>query len=129
MQAEQLQQVAREALEEIKAHDIVVLDTRKITSLFDYLIVASADSARQTKALARNVADRVREAGGTVVGLEGEQTGEWVLVDLGDLVVHIMQPAIRTYYNLEQLWGGEAPRRVTPLRPEPRPSESGSAPH
>jgi ribosome-associated protein len=129
MQAEQLQQVAREALEEIKAHDIVVLDTRKITSLFDYLIVASADSARQTKALARNVADRVREAGGTVVGLEGEQTGEWVLVDLGDLVVHIMQPAIRTYYNLEQLWGGEAPRRVTPLRSEPRPSESGSAPH
>lgn len=129
MQAEQLQQVAREALEEIKAHDIVVLDTRKITSLFDYLIVASADSARQTKALARNVADRVTEAGGTVVGMEGEQTGEWVLVDLGDLVVHIMQPAIRTYYNLEQLWGGEAPRRVTSLRPEPRPSESGSAPH
>jgi ribosome-associated protein len=129
MHAEQLREIAQQALEEIKAHDIVVLDTRKLTSLFDYMIVASAESARQTKALARNVAEKVKEAGGSVLGVEGEQTGEWVLVDLGDMVIHIMQPAIRSYYNLEQLWGGEAPRRVSPLRPEPLASETGSARH
>jgi len=129
MHAEQLREIAQHALEEIKAHDIVVLDTRKLTSLFDYIIVASAESARQTKALARNVAEKVKEAGGTVLGVEGEQTGEWVLVDLGDMVIHIMQPAIRSYYNLEQLWGGEAPRRVSPLRPEPLVSETRSARH
>ena len=129
MHAEQLRDIAQQALEEIKAHDIVVLDTRKLTSLFDYMIVASAESARQTKALARNVAEKVKAAGGSVLGVEGEQTGEWVLVDLGDMVIHIMQPAIRTYYNLEQLWGGEAPRRVSALRPDPHASESGSARH
>ena len=129
MHAEQLREIAQQALEDIKAHDIVVLDTRKLTAMFDYVIVASADSARQTKALARNLADKIKEAGGSVLGVEGEQTGEWVLVDLGDMVVHIMQPAIRTYYNLEQLWGGEAPRRVSALRPEPRASEPGTARH
>jgi len=129
MHAEQLREIAQQALEEIKAHDIVVLDTRKLTSLFDYMIVASAESARQTKALARNVAEKVKEAGGSVLGVEGEQTGEWVLVDLGDMVIHIMQPAIRSYYNLEQLWGGEAPRRVSSLRPEPLASETRSARH
>ena len=116
MQAEQIRQTAVEALEEIKARDIVVLDTRKLTAMFDYMIVASAESARQTKALARNVADKVKAAGGQVVSTEGEQTGEWVLVDLGSVIVHIMQPAIRDYYNLEQLWGGELPRRASPLR-------------
>ena len=129
MHADQLRQIAEQALEEIKAHDVIVLDTRKITSLFDYMIVASADSARQTKALARNIAEKVKEAGGSVLGVEGEQTGEWVLVDLGDVLVHIMQPAIRDYYNLEQLWGGDAARRVSPLRPAMRTGESGSAPH
>jgi ribosome-associated protein len=124
MQAEQLRQIAEQALDEIKAHDMIVLDTRRLTSMFDYMIVASADSARQTKALARNVAEKVKSAGGSVLGLEGDQTGEWVLVDLGDVVVHIMQPAIRDYYNLEQLWGGEAPRKVSPLRPQPRASGS-----
>jgi ribosome-associated protein len=129
MHAEELRQVAEQALEEIKAHDVIVLDTRKITSLFDCMIVASADSARQTKALARNIAEKVKQAGGSVLGVEGEGTGEWVLVDLGDVVVHIMQPAIRDYYNLEQLWGGEPPRKVSPRRPEPRASETGSARH
>jgi ribosome-associated protein len=127
MQAEQLRQIAEQALDEIKAHDVIVLDTRRLTSLFDYTIVASADSARQTRALARNLAEKVKAAGGSVLGLEGEQTGEWVLVDLGDVVVHIMQPAIREYYNLEQLWGGEAPRKVSPLRQQPR--ASGGVPH
>lgn len=116
MQAEQIRQTAVEALEEIKARDIIVLDTRKLTAMFDYMIVASAESARQTKALARNVADKIKAGGGQVVSTEGEQTGEWVLVDLGSVIVHIMQPAIRDYYNLEQLWGGELPRRASPLR-------------
>ena len=116
MQVEQIRQSAVEALEEIKARDIVVLDTRKLTSMFDYMIVASAESARQTKALARNVEDKIRSGGGKVLGTEGEQTGEWVLVDMGSVIVHIMQPAIREYYNLEQLWGGEVPRRASQMR-------------
>jgi ribosome-associated protein len=116
MQAEQIRQLAVEALEEIKARDVVVLDTRKLTSMFDYMIVASAESTRQTKALARNVEDKINSAGGKVLGVEGEQTGEWVLVDVGSVIIHIMQPAIREYYKLEQLWGGETPRRVPQLR-------------
>jgi ribosome-associated protein len=116
MEAEQLRQIAEQALEEIKARDVVTLDTRKFTALFDYMIVASADSARQTKALARNISEKIKEAGGNVLGVEGEQSGEWVLVDLGDVIVHIMQPAIRDYYNLEQLWGGDVPRRVSAIR-------------
>jgi ribosome-associated protein len=119
MQAEQIKQCAVEALEEIKAREITVLDTRKLTSMFDYMIVASAESTRQTKALARNVEDKIRSGGGKVLGSEGEQAGEWVLVDLGSVIIHIMQPAIRAYYNLEQLWGGEVPRRVSQLRSGP----------
>jgi ribosome-associated protein len=109
MHVEALKDAAIEALEQIKARDIVVLDVRKLTSLFDYMIVASADSTRQTKALANNVQDKLREAGGRVHGVEGEQSGEWVLVDLGEIIVHVMQPAVRAYYNLEQLWGGKPP--------------------
>ena len=105
MQIEEIRNIAVAALEEIKARDIAVLDVRKLTSLFDYLIVASGESARQTKALARNVHDKVKDAGGTVLGVEGEQSGEWVLVDLGGIVVHVMQPAVRDYYSLEQPWG------------------------
>jgi ribosome-associated protein len=92
------------ALEEKKAKDILALDVRNITSLFDYVVIASGDSNRQTKALARNVQDRLKELGAKVYGVEGEQTGEWVLVDFGDIVVHVMQPTIRQYYNLEELW-------------------------
>ncbi|MEB0001289.1 ribosome silencing factor, partial [Cryobacterium sp. RTS3] len=76
-----------------------------LTSLFDRVVIASGTSNRQTKALAASVRDKVKENGGTVVSMEGEGTGEWVLVDLGDLIVHIMQPAIRAYYRLEELWG------------------------
>jgi len=112
MQVEEIRNTALAALDEIKARDIVVLDVRKLTSLFDYMIVASGDSGRQNKALGRNVHDRVKAAGGDVVGIEGEQTGEWVLVDLGAVVVHVMQPAIRDYYSLEELWGGKPPART-----------------
>ena len=116
MQVEQISKFVVEALDEVKARDVVVLDTRKLTSMFDYMIVASAESTRQTKALARNVEEKIKTAGGKVLSTEGEQTGEWVLVDLGSVIVHIMQPAIRDYYNLEQLWGGEAQRKVSSLR-------------
>lgn len=92
------------ALEEKKAKDIVVLDVRKLTSLFDYVVIASGDSNRQTRALARNVQDELKGMGAHVYGVEGQQTGEWVLVDLGDIVVHVMQPTVRQYYNLEELW-------------------------
>ena len=92
------------ALEDIKAHDIQAIDVRRLTSIFDWIIVASADSARQTKALARNVRDRLKESGSAIVGTEGEDSGEWILVDAGDVVAHVMQPAVREYYNLEELW-------------------------
>ena len=93
------------ALEDIKAHDIVAIDVRKVTAIFDWIIVASADSARQGKALARHVRDSLKDAGSAVVGTEGEDGGEWILVDAGDVVAHVMQPAVRQYYNLEELWG------------------------
>jgi ribosome-associated protein len=93
------------ALEDIKAHDILAIDVRKVTPIFDWIVVASADSSRQTKALARHVQDTLRQAGSTVIGTEGEDSGEWVLVDFGDVVAHVMQPAVREYYNLEELWG------------------------
>jgi len=92
------------ALEEIKARDIEVLDVTKITTLFDRMIIASGDSTRQTRAIANNVAEKVKAGGGTVYGMEGEQTGEWILVDLGDVVVHVMQSSVRLHYNLEELW-------------------------
>lgn len=111
MDIRKLQKTVVAALEDIKGKDIEVINTSKLTSLFDRIVVASGDSNRQTRALARNVQDKVREAGGQVVSVEGEETGEWVLVDLGDIIVHIMQPAVREYYNIEELWT-TAPRRA-----------------
>lgn len=93
-----------DALEDIKARDIVAIDVRKVTSMFDWIVIATAESARQTKALARHVDDTLREHGAVIIGTEGEESGEWVLVDSGDVVAHIMQPATREYYNLEELW-------------------------
>ena len=104
MDLRKLQKIVVAALEDIKAHDIEVINTAKLSSLFERIVIASADSARQTKALARNVHDKVKAAGGMVIGIEGEDSGDWVLVDLGSIVVHIMQPAARSYYNLEELW-------------------------
>jgi ribosome-associated protein len=92
------------ALEEIKAEDIKVIKVDQITALFDYIVVASATSNRHTPAQAKKVRAAVKAAGGQVCSIEGEQTGEWVLVDLGDVIVHIMLPVTREYYNLEALW-------------------------
>lgn len=120
MDIKKLQTVVVDALEDVKGQDIVLFDTTHLTSLFDRIAVVSGTSNRQTKALAASVRDKVKEAGGDVVGLEGEDTGEWVLVDLGDMIVHIMQPAIRQYYRLEEIWGdkpvklGAAKRKSTP---------------
>ena len=105
MDIKKLQALVVDALEDIKAQEIRVYDTTHLTSMFDRIAIASGTSNRQTKALAASVRDKVKAAGGHIVGLEGEGPGEWVLVDLGDMIVHIMQPAIRAYYRLEEIWG------------------------
>ena len=105
MDIKKLQKIVIGALEDVKAQQIRTFDTTHLTSLFDRLAIASGTSNRQTKALAASVRDKVKESGGNIVSIEGEDTGEWVLVDLGDMVVHIMQPAIRDYYRLEEIWG------------------------
>lgn len=105
MDIKKLQALVVDALEDIKAQEIRVYDTTHLTSMFDRIAIASGTSNRQTKALAASVRDKVKAAGGHIVGIEGEGTGEWVLVDLGDMIVHIMQPAIRAYYRLEEIWG------------------------
>tara|TARA_B100001057_G_C22804768_1_gene932920 strand:+ start:1337 stop:1663 length:327 start_codon:yes stop_codon:yes gene_type:complete len=93
-----------EALEDIKGFDIIDLDVRKLTSITDYMIIASASSTRQTRALANNVHDKMKDLNVEIVGIEGEGEGDWVLVDIGDIIVHIMTPATRAYFNLEELW-------------------------
>lgn len=100
-----------DAIEDIKGFDISIMDVRKLTSMTNYMIVASANSSRQTKAVADNVREKLKEKGFAIRGTEGEKEGEWVLVDLDDIVVHIMVPATRAYYNLEQLWGEAESRR------------------
>ena len=112
MKIAQLEKLVIDALEDIKGRDIEVINTSRLTALFDRMVIACGDSNRQVKALARNVQDKVRAAGGQVLSCEGEEVGEWILVDLGDLIVHVMQPAVRSYYNLEELWGGKGPLRV-----------------
>ena len=92
------------ALEDIKAFDIVALNVKDNTAITDFMIIASANSSRQTKALAGNVKEKMNALGVQVLGVEGEKEGEWVLVDLGDVVVHIMTPTTRAYFNLEELW-------------------------
>ena len=105
MDIKKLQALVIGALEDVKAQDIRIYETGHLTSLFDRIAIASGTSNRQTKALAASVRDKVKGAGGQVLSVEGETTGEWVLVDLGDMIVHIMQPTIRAYYRLEEIWG------------------------
>ena len=129
MDIKKLQSVVIDALEDVKAQDIRVYDTVHLTSMFDRLVVASGTSNRQTKALASSVRDKVKEKGGDIISIEGEDTGEWVLVDLGDLVVHIMQPAIRDYYRLEEIWGDKevkfgAAKRISKRTASEEPEEA-----
>lgn len=116
MDITQLEQLVVSALEDIKGKDIQVIDTTRLSALFERVVIASGDSNRQTRALARNVADKAKEAGMTIVGLEGDDTGEWVLLDLGSIVVHVMQPAVRSYYNLEELWSTTPRTRAAAAR-------------
>ena len=126
MDIRKLQRAIVDGLEDVKAQDIRVFNTSHLTELFDRVVVASGTSNRQTKALANSVREKVKEAGGDIVSTEGEDIGEWVLVDCGDAVVHILQPALRQYYNLEEIWG-DKPVRVKLSTPNPfggaRPSE------
>jgi ribosome-associated protein len=111
MEIQKLQRAIIDGLEDVKAQDIKVFNTTHLTSLFDRVVVASGTSNRQTKALANSVREKVKQAGGDIISTEGEEIGEWVLVDCGDAVVHILQPALRQYYNLEEVWG-DKPVRV-----------------
>ena len=110
MDLRKLQRLVVDALEDVKAQDIKVFNTAELSDLFDRVVVASGTSNRQTRALAAHVVDEAKLAGAEVLSVEGGDTGEWVLVDLGSIVVHIMQPAIRAYYGLEELWGGKTVR-------------------
>ena len=120
---QKLQRTVVDALEDVKAQDLVVFDTEHLSSLFERVIVASGTSNRQTKALASSVRDKVREGGFGKPRIEGEDNGEWIIVDCGPVVVHIMQPTIRSYYNLEEIWG-EKPVRLKFGAPKPaKPAE------
>ena len=125
---QKLQRTVVDALEDVKAQELVVFDTEHLSSLFERVVVASGTSNRQTKALAASVRDKVREAGFGKPRIEGEDNGEWIIVDCGAVVVHIMQPTIRSYYNLEEIWG-EKPVRLKFGAPKPaRAAEPEEAP-
>ena len=104
MNSEQLTELVIDALEDVKALDIVRLDVSDMTTVTDYMVVASGTSNRHVKALADAVAEKAREAGHRPTGIEGEEGGEWILLDLGDTLVHVMLPRVREFYNLEKLW-------------------------
>jgi ribosome-associated protein len=109
MQLDALQQLVITALEDLKARDIEVLDVRGKTPVTDRLILASGTSTTHVKAIAETVAFRAKEAGEPPLGSEGVRDGEWALIDLNDLVVHVMLPKVRDYYQLERLWGAGSP--------------------
>ncbi|WP_269498212.1 ribosome silencing factor [Castellaniella sp. S9] len=110
MNIQKQQRIVIDALEDVKAQDIKVYNTTGLTGLFDRVIIASGTSNRQTRAIASHVADQAKRRGIQVIACEGEESGEWVLIDLGDIVVHCMQPAIRAYYHLEEIWGAKPVR-------------------
>lgn len=115
MQSKRLCQLAVDALEDLKAVDILVLDVRKLSDFTDYMIIASGRSSRQVTALAENVVMKAKQAGEAPLGVEGLRGGEWVLVDLCDAVVHVMQPEVREFYQLEKLWSSrEVPAEQSP---------------
>jgi ribosome-associated protein len=118
-----------EALEDVKGYDIIVFNTARMPSMFERVVIASGDSNRQVRALSDHVQERVKAAGARVYGVEGETSGEWVLVDLGDVVVHIMHPAVRSFYNLEEIWGGKPIRlNARPTRPRKKTKPRAEAP-
>mgnify|MGYP002776298683 CR=1 FL=1 len=128
---QKLQRAIVDALEDVKAQDLQVFDTEHLSPLFERVIIASGTSNRQTKALAASVRDKVREAGFGKPRIEGEDNGEWIIVDCGAAVAHIMQPTIRTYYNLEEIWGDKPVRlkfgAPKPVAPEPKATSRKAA--
>jgi ribosome-associated protein len=127
------QRLVVDALEDVKGYDIEVYNTARMPTMFERVVLATGDSNRQVKALADRVQERVKEDGGRVYGIEGEKSGEWVLVDLGDVVVHIMHPTVREFYNLEEVWGGKPVKMTQKAAPpkaakKPKPRAKTSRP-
>jgi ribosome-associated protein len=112
MQNDDLAKLVEDALDELKAKDVVRIDVKELTSVTDFMIIASGTSGRHVNSLADNVVEKSKEAGRRPLGVEGQDSGEWILVDLGDVVVHIMQPATRQFYDLERLWQSAESRRA-----------------
>lgn len=120
------QRAVVEALEDVKGRDIVVYNVARQSAFFERVVIASGDSNRQVNALATSVQEKLKALGAKISGVEGRRNGEWVLVDLGDIVVHVMHPAVRSYYNLEELWGGKEVKQKKPDKPakaaKPKPA-------
>jgi ribosome-associated protein len=114
------QRAVVEALEDVKGRDIVVYNVARQSAFFERVVIASGDSNRQVNALATSVQEKLKALGAKIAGVEGRRNGEWVLVDLGDIVVHVMHPAVRSYYNLEELWGGKEVK----LKKEDKPAKA-----
>lgn len=112
-ETQQLVDVAQSALDDLKAKDVLTLDVRSLTSLADVMIIASGTSSRHVKSLADNVVKMVKEAGLKPMGMEGERDGDWILIDLAGVIVHVMQPATRAFYDLERLWTPGASNHIT----------------
>ncbi|WP_339844953.1 ribosome silencing factor [uncultured Halopseudomonas sp.] len=117
MQIDEMVKVIEDALDELKAKDVVRIDVRELTSVTDFMIIASGTSNRHVSALSDNVLEKAKAAGNRPLGVEGKESGEWVLVDLGDIVVHVMQPATRQFYDLERLWQSAESRRAQQQQP------------
>lgn len=113
------------ALEDVKGREVVVYNVARHASIFERVVIASGDSNRQVNALATSVRQRMKALGARIYGVEGRRNGDWVLVDLGDIVVHVMHPAVRSYYNLEELWGG---KQVTFKHAAAAPARGKTAP-
>jgi ribosome-associated protein len=116
-----------EALEDVKGRDIVVYNVARQTAYFERVVIASGDSNRQVNALAVHVQEKLKALGAKIVGVEGRRNGEWVLVDLGDIVVHVMHPAVRSFYNLEELWGGKEVKVKTEDKPKAKAKPKSKA--
>jgi ribosome-associated protein len=124
MDIRKLQKITLNALEAVKARDVVNYDVRHLTAMFDRVIIATTESTRQARAMVNHLREDLRAAGGGVVSVEGEDSGEWVLIDLGDIVVHVLQPATREHYKLEELWNQpkpRAPRKTTKRAAKTKP--------
>jgi ribosome-associated protein len=129
------QRAVVDALEDVKGYDIVVYNTAALPTMFERVVIASGDSNRQIRALAEHVQEKLESLGAKVYGVEGAAASEWVLVDLGDLVVHVMHPTVRGFYNLEEIWGGKsvkmkAPEKAPAKKParKKKPAARGKAP-